>query len=767
MTYPDSRVVHYDYDLSNGSNNFHNRHDYLRNIRETDSTGTILAQYSYTSGGIPAVTKLDDISLRRNYFNFSSEEYDGFDRFGRIKEQRWEGYNMVSDADQFDYVHDYNSNVTSRDIPSAIYAGDDKDQTFVYDDLDRMTAFDEGTLSSGSISGTPTREQDLTLDSVGNWVNQILKTAGSTDLNQTRTLNDANEISNITESTGPAWVTPAYDAAGNMTTIPKPGDPTGGYTATYDAFNRLVKLEDGANTVAEYEYDGVGQRIVKSVYASGTLDHRQHTYYNGAWQPLEVRKEVSSVEDSDPLEQFVYHPDYIDAPLLRDYDANTDGTADRHYYTFDANYNVTAVTDDSATVLERYEYSPFGELSVLDDDFSADADGVSDIENSVTYTGRQFDAESGLYYFRHRYHHPQMGHFTTRDPAGYVDGVSLYQGYFAPGGVDPSGLLGSPFSINPEEKSGFEVEVPGVGMYELTVPQKKRWDFLESSKKQWMDYTIYVGLGLTSGTNPIQSMEDELLFSALSDVYYKRFLSGCYGNELDPLRLARDYYGLAMQVRQTEHGGMVMSAYGAAISGGTLGTLAGSARMLVKPGAILRGGIRKIAREATKKAAKGFAGRLRKEALEFDFSTQVFDVHQPSSKLWMVYGDGPGDEFGDHFCDSKWLKSDGSPNWPNNDGFLGEPQKMTLEPGTLIDRYGKDTGTYMSPYGTPLPERSLAPGTQFYSPYTAFEVLEPLEVDGGVISPWFGQPGMGIQYHMSNNVQFMLINGQIRVINIP
>ncbi|MEZ6049203.1 MAG: RHS repeat domain-containing protein [Planctomycetaceae bacterium] len=85
-------------------------------------------------------------------------------------------------------------------------------------------------------------------------------------------------------------MTPAYDAAGNMTTIPKPAAPTAGYTATYDAFNRLVKLEDGANTVAEYEYDGLGQRIVKSVYASGALDHKQHAYFNGAWQTVEVRK---------------------------------------------------------------------------------------------------------------------------------------------------------------------------------------------------------------------------------------------------------------------------------------------------------------------------------------------------------------------------------------------------------------------------------------------------------------------------------------------
>ncbi len=54
---------------------------------------------------------------------------------------------------------------------------------------------------------------------------------------QDRTANRVNEITGITESTGPAWVTPAYDPAGNMTTIPKPADPTQGFTAVYDAWN--------------------------------------------------------------------------------------------------------------------------------------------------------------------------------------------------------------------------------------------------------------------------------------------------------------------------------------------------------------------------------------------------------------------------------------------------------------------------------------------------------------------------------------------------
>ena len=84
---------------------------------------------------------------------------------------------------------------------------------------------------------------------------------------------------------------------------------------------------------------------------------------------------------------------------------------------------------------------------------------------------------------------------------------------------------------------------------------------------------------------------------------------------------------------------------------------------------------------------------------------------------------------------------------PNINGFQnGEFQTETLQPGTIIDRYG-DTkrGRFFSPYGTSLEARALPPqATQ--SPYTAYRVLKPFEVKSGQIAPWFDQPGEGIQY---------------------
>jgi len=92
---------------------------------------------------------------------------------------------------------------------------------------------------------------------------------GTWDLDQTRTATKVNEITDITESAGPSWGTPVYNRAGNMTTIPKPADPTQSFTATYDGWNRLVRSEEGANKVAEYEHDCAKPRTVKKNYVSG------------------------------------------------------------------------------------------------------------------------------------------------------------------------------------------------------------------------------------------------------------------------------------------------------------------------------------------------------------------------------------------------------------------------------------------------------------------------------------------------------------------
>ena len=122
------------------------------------------------------------------------------------------------------------------------------------DGMKRLVTFDRGDLDleKSSITGTPVCEEDWSLDMTGNWFHFVQKTSGTTGLDQARTHNGANETTAIAAMAGTNWADPVHDRAGNMTTIPKPSDLAHSLTAKYDAWNRLVEVEDGAIVVGEY-----------------------------------------------------------------------------------------------------------------------------------------------------------------------------------------------------------------------------------------------------------------------------------------------------------------------------------------------------------------------------------------------------------------------------------------------------------------------------------------------------------------------------------
>lgn len=114
------------------------------------------------------------------------------------------------------------------------------------------------------------------------------------------------------------------------------------------------------------------------------------------------------------------------------------------FITSDANFNVTAAVEDTtgAPVVERYNYTPYGEVTFLDASF-ANPSSTSAIGNEFLYTGRRRDPETGLQYSRRRYYHPPLGRWLTQDPIGYDGGWNLYA--YVDGApivaVDPSGTL--------------------------------------------------------------------------------------------------------------------------------------------------------------------------------------------------------------------------------------------------------------------------------------------------------------------------------------
>lgn len=112
----------------------------------------------------------------------------------------------------------------------------------------------------------------------------------------------------------------------------------------------------------------------------------------------------------------------------------------RQYQHCNGQYSIYAVTDQAGSVLERYEYSPYGAVLIMDASGTPRTDNVSDIDQEFLYTGQRLDPETNLYYFKNRYYDSAQGKFISRDPLGYTDGMNLYAAYFAMRfSMDPTG----------------------------------------------------------------------------------------------------------------------------------------------------------------------------------------------------------------------------------------------------------------------------------------------------------------------------------------
>ena len=441
VTYPTAtRVVDYDYGVSDSDD------DQLSRVRDLKIGTLKVAGYRYLGTSQVVVQLYDEPTPDPVAFTLvtgtGNNPYASMDRFDRITNLVWQ-QGKTSKLIDYDYTYDRLGNKLTQTVNGSP-APTNVDELYGYDELYRLKAYDRGELVSGSITN-PTLTQDWTLDQTGNWAafSQGVVDAGV----QSRTHSKANEISGITVTTGPSWDDPSYDGTGNMTETPIPNNLSSTFVLTWDAWNRLVKLKDGSDTVAEYEYDGMNRRIIKKKYNSGVLDETRHFYLSGQNQVLEERVNT----ETTAAQQYVWGIRYVDDLVLRDKDTNNNGTLDERLYALcDPRFSVLAVVDDTGAVQERYTYDGYGTTNVYTAAFVNRNTG-SNFDWEFRYTGRRQDLESGIYYFRARYYHAQLGVFLSRDPLGYVNGLSFYRGYFIPNGKDPNGLFveENPTILNP------------------------------------------------------------------------------------------------------------------------------------------------------------------------------------------------------------------------------------------------------------------------------------------------------------------------------
>ena len=108
-----------------------------------------------------------------------------------------------------------------------------------------------------------------------------------------------------------------------------------------------------------------------------------------------------------------------------------------YYPLSDLVYRTVALTDDpdegDVAVVEAYDTDAYGNTLIFndpgddeawftDDDVPADAPLCPFI-----FTGRRYDPETGIYFYRARYYHQELGRFLSRDPLDYLRAMCLHE----------------------------------------------------------------------------------------------------------------------------------------------------------------------------------------------------------------------------------------------------------------------------------------------------------------------------------------------------
>jgi len=151
----------------------------------------------------------------------------------------------------------------------------------------------------------------------------------------------------------------------------------------------------------EYTYDPSGRRIAKDVDGVVTK-----YLYDGSHC-------IAEYDANDVLlRKYIYGPG-TDQPICMIEVADSNAA---YYYHFDALGSVVALSDSDGDTVQVYEYDVYGQVAASDPNHP----------NPFLFTGRRYDTETGLYYYRARYYNPTLGRFLQTDPIGYGDGMNMY-----------------------------------------------------------------------------------------------------------------------------------------------------------------------------------------------------------------------------------------------------------------------------------------------------------------------------------------------------
>ncbi|MDX9823069.1 MAG: RHS repeat-associated core domain-containing protein, partial [Syntrophales bacterium] len=325
---------------------------------------------------------------------------------------------MTTDRGDFSFAYDAGNRRTSRTYPNGTATA------YAYDPNNRLTGM--ATTKSGATIASTT----YTLDDAGN---RITKSGGSTSWSYAY-----DAIYRLRQATGSGRTeTYTYDAVGNrLTSGGLTISPEQTTTYAYDGEDRMtgVTITQGGKTKEiRFGYDPFGRRISKTIQsdaigtdcANNTCPRTTYYLYDGPNIALEYD------QASNITARYTHGPN-IDEPLAVEKDNQA------YYYHADGLGSVIALSDAQGSIVQQYDYDSFGNMTT-----------TGGITQPFAFTSREFDPETGMYFYRARYYDPKVGRFVTKDPIGFKGGINVFA-YVQNNPVnklDPSGLYDQPYPI--------------------------------------------------------------------------------------------------------------------------------------------------------------------------------------------------------------------------------------------------------------------------------------------------------------------------------
>ncbi|MBI3272892.1 MAG: hypothetical protein HYZ53_28145 [Planctomycetes bacterium] len=386
MTYPNGRVLDFTRD----------NHDRLRQVRDG---ATVLAAYDYAG----------QATSRRVYANGLKLEVSRDALFRVTNWQHVQGAGTLRAG----WVYAYDE-LGQKKYEHSLHDG--LADVYGHDGLGQLTGVKHGVPAADVAPGkdyadyaTYTSRRDYDFDAAGN-----RKTVDSDGLisyynyvNGLYVPDLANRIQTIDDTSR------THDANGNVT-------DDGTNTYTYNWRNQVVRAyrkSDGL-LIAHYTYDAVGRRERKYTIDASGVEVGWVDFVHDGNRIIAERDATGAY-----LATFV-NGNGIDEVL------SVDRGGERYFLHEDAQGSVRLVTDAAGTNVEKYEYTEYGLPTVYAWDAQAGGGagawaagvvgGASTIGNTRMFTGREWDAELGWYYYRARHYDPKAGRFVSPDPIGYT-----------------------------------------------------------------------------------------------------------------------------------------------------------------------------------------------------------------------------------------------------------------------------------------------------------------------------------------------------------